>query len=79
MGAYARWYVPLLLAIIESHDLMGNASLSLARTQSKAKTLKDDRTKIWQLFNLVDRQWRIHVGQGGVELCSQFPKYSWVG
>ena len=76
----ARRDVPLLSTVVESHDLVGtDARLALAGAYCEAETLRDNCTEVWQLLNLLYRQWRGDVGKGSLELGSQNSEDPWCG
>lgn len=47
--------MPLLLAVIESHDVCGtDTRLALAGPHCETETFRDDCTQVWQLFDVFD-------------------------
>ncbi len=46
--------MPLLLAVIVSHDFVTDARLALAGAHCEAEALRDDCTEVWQLFRILD-------------------------
>lgn len=72
--------MPLLLAVVKSHDLgRTDARLALAGAHCEAEALGDDGAEVGQLFNVPDGQRRRDVRQGGLEFGSQFREDLGVG
>ena len=70
--------VPLLLAVVESHDFVGaDARLALAGAHCQTEAFRDDRAEIRQLFDVPDRQGRRDVREGNLELVPQLCEDPW--
>lgn len=64
---HARGNVPLFLAVVVNHDVIGtDARLAHTGAICDAETLRDDCIEVWQLFDILDRQWHGDVGDGSL-------------